>query len=190
MKITYTGRKANLSERERAKLERKLDKIQRILTRRGRLGAHVTLTRQRHLCHAEVTLRALRHTLVVEAAAMSAFAAMRIAVDKLEKQALRNKRRIVDLHRPGRQRGRPSAVVMDSIRRFQSAIPAVAEEEPHRTRIYPARPLEAKPMTAEEALMVLVDGNREYVSYRDADTGRINVLVQLRDGTAELVEGG
>ena len=45
-------------------------------------------------------------------------------------------------------------------------------------------------MTAEEALMELESGQREYVSFRDADSGRIQVLVRRRDGAAELVEGG
>ena len=190
MKITYTGRKANLSSGERAKLDRKLDKIQRILSRKGGLEAHVTLSRQRHLRHAEVTLRALRHTLVVEGTAVSAFAAMRLALGRLEKQAIRNKRKIVDTHRPGRQRGFPSVVVMDSIRRFRSTLPAPPQETSRKLRIVPSRPVEGKPMTAEEALIVLDGSERDYVSFRDADTGRINVLIRLRDGTAELVEGG
>ena len=190
MKIVYTGRKADLSVRERAKLRRKLEKIQRILTRRGGLEAHVTLSRQRHLCEVEMTLRALRHTLVVTGTGVSAFAALHGALEKLEKQALRNKRKIIDSHRPGRQRDRPSVLVEDALRRIAASHPPVAEERPAKLVIRQSSGPEAKPMTPEEALLLLDDGKRDYVSYRDADTGRISVLVRLSDGSLELVEGG
>ncbi len=190
MKVVYTGRNADLSERERAKLHRKLDKIQRILTRRGGLEAHVTLSRQRHLSEAEVTLRALRHTLVVSGSGLTTFAAMHSALDKLEKQAVRNKHKIIDTHRPGRQRDRPSVVVEDSIQRAAPPASAIPEEPPAKPRIVRSPGVEAKPMTAEEALLELDVAERDYVSYRDADTGLINVLVRRRDGAAELVEGG
>ncbi len=190
MKVVYSGREAWLSERERTKLQRKLDKIHRILTRRGGLEANVTLSRQRHLCEAEVTLRALRHTLVVSGTGVSAFNAMHAALEKLEKQAIRNKHKIIDTHRPGRQRDQPSVVVEDSIQRTLPDLPAIPDEIPDRPRIVPGRELAAKPMTAEEALLELESEKRPYISYRDADTGRINVLVLGEDGTAELVEGG
>lgn len=190
MKIVYTGRKADISEREKEKINRKLDKIERILKRRGGLEAHAVLSRQRHRCEAEVTLRALRHTLVVTGRGVSAFAALHVALGRLEKQALRNKRKIIDMHRPGRQRDRPPALVEDALRQLAASVSPDEEERPRKPAIVRSRRLEAKPMTPEEALLALNSGKREYVSFRDAFTGRINVLIRLRDGTAELVEGG
>ena len=189
MKIVYTGRKADISDREKAKINRKLDKVERILRRRGGLEAHVTLSRQRHLCEAEVTLRALRHTLVVTGRGVSAFSALQAALGRLEKQAVRHKHKIIDTRRPGRQRDRLPALVEDSLRQIAADLPPVPEERPPKPAIVRSRRLEAKPMTPEEALLALDSGKREYVSFRDAFTGRINVLIRLRDGTAELVEG-
>ena len=190
MKVVYTGRQVDLSERERVKLHRKLDKIQRILTRRGGLEAHVTLSRQRHLAAAEVTLRALRHTFVVSGSGMSSFIALNAALDRLEKQAVRNKHKIIDTHRPGTQRDRPSVVVQDAIQQSASAHGRKRKPGPARPRVTRSPGIESKPMTVDEAVLELEDSKRDYVSYRDADSGRINVLVRRRDGTAELVEGG
>lgn len=190
MRVDYTERSAKLTDRERAKLDRKLAKIQRILTPRRGLQAHVKLSRQRHLCEAEVTLRALRHTLVVTSSGISAFAALHRALDKLEKQALRNKRKIIDSHRLGRQRGRPSALVEQSLQASAASGPRPGAAASRRPRIVASPTPRSKPMTAEEALMALEESGREYVSFRDADSGSINVLVRLRDGSAELVEGG
>ena len=189
MKVVYTGREAALSQREKAKLNRKLDKIHRVLTRRAGLEARVTLSRQRHLCEAEVSLRALRHTLVVSGTGVSAYAAMHSALEKLEKQAVRNKHKIIDTHRPGRQRDQPSVVVRDSIQRTLPSPAAPPENRPAEPRIVPGRGLAAKPMTAEEALLELQADDRPYISFRDADSGQVNVLVRGKDGTAELVEG-
>ena len=191
MKIDYTGRKAELSDRERGKLQRKLDKVQRILSRRADLEAHVILSRQRHLFEAEVTLRALRHTLVVGGNGVTAFSAMHVALEKLEKQAVRNKHKIIDTHRPGRQRGRPSVLVRDALQSIAGSLAADGSSGARgRVRIVRSRGVEPKPMTAEEALMELEESQREYVAFRDADSGRIQVLVRCRDGSAELVEGG
>lgn len=188
MRIEYTGRKAELTERERLKVERKLAKIQRILTRRDDLETHVRLSRQRHLCEAEVMLRALRHTLVVAGTGSTTFNAVYSALDKLERQAVRNKHKIIDTHRPGKQRDRPSVVVEDSIRRTAPSVPP-ADEPIAPPRIVRSRSVEPKPMTEDEAMLLLENGERDYVSYRDAGSGKINVLLRRRDGAAELVEG-
>ncbi len=190
MKIVYSGREAWLQERERSKLQRKFDKIQRILTRRGGLEANVALSRQRHLYEAEVTLRALRHTLVVSGSGVSAFNAMHVALERLEKQAVRNKHKIIDTRRPGRQRDQPSVVLEDAVRRSAPDPAATPAARPSGPRIVRGPAHAAKPMTAEEALLDLESGDRRYISYRDADSGRINVLVRREDGRAELVEGG
>ena len=65
MQVHYTGRKANISELEKQKLQRKFDKVHRILGHKLGSEAHVVIKRQRHLYEAEVTLNALSHTLVV-----------------------------------------------------------------------------------------------------------------------------
>lgn len=190
MKIVYTGRRNQISEREQIKLQRKLDKIERFLGSRGSLEAHVTLSKQRHLCEAEVTLRALRHTLVVARTGITAFVAVSAALGRLEKQVLRNKRKLIDTRRPGRQRDSLPALVRDSLRYGDAAGPPEKPASPPAPPIVRSDRLEAKPMTADEALLELDSDGRAYVSFRDADTGRISVLVRMKDGTAELVEGG
>lgn len=189
MKVEYSGMKSALSERDREKLERKLAKIQRILTRRGELQSHIRLSRQRHLCEAEVTLRAKRHTLVVAGTATSAFSAALGALAKLEKQAVRNKRKITDTHRLGRQRDQPSPVVRDAMRRASRVAGQIPDHRDRTPRIVRSSGLEPKPMTPDEALLLLEGGRRDFVSYRDATSGKVSVLVRRRDGDAELVEG-
>lgn len=187
MRIALIAPSVSLSERERAKLQNRLDKIHRVLARRSGLQIHATMSRHRHSCEAEVTLRAMRHTLVVTGSGPSDFAALQSALEKLGKQVVRNKRKIVEAHRPGRQRDQPSPVT-------SAALPAVEEPPPgpvQRDGVAKVRPgrTEAKPMSAEGALLQLSAGKRNYVAYRDADTGHLAVLIRRPDGSAELVEG-
>ncbi len=189
MRVHYTGRKTELAAGERAKLQRKFDKIHRVLNRRSDLEAHVTLSRQRHLCEAEVTLRALRHTLVVTHAAVAPFGALHGALEKLEKQAVRNKHKIIDTHRPGRQRDRPAAVVAESISGLEEELGrAPVEELPRAQPIIRSNSLAPKPLTAEGAALALEVSGRDHISYRDADSGRVHVLLRRRDGSLELIE--
>ena len=191
MKVHYTGRKAALNDKEQKKVQRKLDKIHRVLGLRSDLEAHVILSRQRHLCEAEVTLRALRHSLVVTNSAVEPFGAILGALEKLEKQAVRNKHKIIDTHRPGRQRGRPAAVVAESINDFEEEFSRAAADEPRRpTPIVRSKGHAPKPMTAEGAAMQLEASGKDHISYRDADSGDIHVLLRRRDGSLELVETG
>lgn len=161
MKIAYTGRSAHLSPKERGKIQRRLDKIERILARRANLEAHAILSRERHLHSAEVTLRAMRHTLVVAGSGVTQFSAMQAALEKLERQALRNKRRIIDSHRPGRQRGEPSALAVGT----------------------------AKDLTAAQASRELEQSGQDSISFRDAETGGLYVLARRDDHPPESAEG-
>jgi len=65
MKVHYTGRPAPFSESQDRKLEAKFHKCHKVLGLGRDLEAHVTMSRQRHKYDAEITLRALHHTLVV-----------------------------------------------------------------------------------------------------------------------------
>ena len=103
MRVHYTGRKADISDRQKQKLQLKFDKIHRILGPKDSLEAHVVLSRQRRLCEAEVTLRALSHTLVVTASHAEPLSALLAAVDKLSKQAVKNKHKLIDVRRRERQ---------------------------------------------------------------------------------------
>jgi putative sigma-54 modulation protein len=42
-------------------------------------------------------------------------------------------------------------------------------------------------MTLEEALLVM-EGDHDYLVYRDAETDRVSVLIRRRDGNFDLIE--
>lgn len=188
MKIDYTARKADISDAQKRKVQRKFDKIHKILNPNSALEAHVILTREKHRCEAEVTLRALHHTLVVTAANAEPFPALLAAVDKLAKQAVKNKHKLIDSRRAAGRGGSPKAP------ETELAAPAGELAQPFEggpnqsPRIVRSNRVAAKPLTIEEAAMQLDELKRDHLTFRDADSGQVRVLLRRRDGDLELIE--
>ena len=191
MRVHYTGRKADISDKQKQKLQVKFDKIHRILSPKDSLEAHVILSRQRHLCEAEVTLRALSHTLVVTACNAEPLSALLAAVDKLGKQAVKNKHKLIDVRRHERQHGERSpareATLPETVGEKQK-LPRYGENS--RAQVIRSRRVAPKPLTVEEAVMQLDDLDRDQITFRDAESGEMRVLLRRRDGDLELVEAG
>src|SRR5450432_331407 len=100
MKVTYTGRQTEFPSHEMDKIAAQIGKLSKILDdTRGEREAHVVLKHERHLHHAEVTVNYHNHALVGLASATDAFTAVHEALDKLDKQAHKEKAKWRDTHR-------------------------------------------------------------------------------------------
>ena len=183
MKVTYKGKLDALIQPQRKKWDAKLAKLAQLVDGRQEREAHVILTSERHAHRAEITLHLHDHALVGMGSSPDLLAAMTTAVDKIEKQVrkLRTKRR--DTNRgPEKTVRRPPDVEAVA---EPAAPPAEAAPE---TKVFRAnRRANQKPLTLEEALLVIEDG-RDYLVYRDAETDRLSVLLRRRDGHFDLVE--
>ncbi len=184
MKVHYTGRKAEINDAEKAKAQRKFEKIHRVLGAAANHEAHVVLSRERNRFEAEVTLRALHHTLVVSGQNAQPFTALTAALSKLEKQVVKNKHKLVSARRPQRQRGE-GPVLADAA---PPAAETAPEDEGGEPRIIRSNGVQPKPLTVEGAAIRLEELNRDQVTFRDAESGRMCVLLRRRDGALELVE--
>lgn len=88
MKISYRGIARQLPPQLQKKVDVKFGKLSKLLEKRGEKEAHVVLTTERHLHHAEITLQFYDHQLVGEGSDTDPYSAMIVALDKLEKQAV------------------------------------------------------------------------------------------------------
>ncbi len=100
MKITYTGRQVDFPPAQLAKIEGQFAKLSKLLDGQGERGAHVVLSHERHLHHAEVTVNYHHHALVGLASDPDPFTALHGAVLKLEAQAVKVRGKWRDDHRP------------------------------------------------------------------------------------------
>jgi putative sigma-54 modulation protein len=180
MKITYTGRQVELAPAQLKKLEARFAKIGKLLDGRKECEAHVILSLERHLHHAEATVNYFNHQLAGAGSSADLFTAIHSAAEKLEKQALKQRTKWRDTKRTPRAAAEPT----------ETAAPAEPEPEAETNgRVFRVNHHQKrKPMTLEEALLAM-DKNRDYLVYRDAETDRTAVLVRRRDGNFDLVEG-
>jgi putative sigma-54 modulation protein len=178
MKIAYTGRLEKLDPLSQKKLDARVAKLSKMLDGRSEKEAHVIFTRQRHLQQAEITVNYYDHPLVGVGDAPEKLPALLTAIDKLEKQLVKHRTKWRDAKRNGGGTLKLAApAAADGI--------APAEEAP-APRINRVR-LTRKPMNAEEALMEL-NAKKNYVAFRDSESGGVSVLIRRPDGHFDLVE--
>jgi putative sigma-54 modulation protein len=182
MKITYTGRQVELAPAQLKKLEARFAKIGKLLSGKQECEAHVVLSLERHLHHAEATIRYFHNQLVGLGSSSDLFEAIYAAAEKLEKQAVKARTK----WRDNKRASRPPAPE-------EAAPPAPAgkknrepQPEPDRLIYHVENHKKRKPMTLEEAMLEM-DG-RDYLVYRDAKTERMVMLVRRKDGHFDMVE--
>ena len=181
MKITYTGRQVELAPAQLKKLEAQFAKIGKLLDGKRVHEAHVILSLERHLHHAEVTVNCYNHQLVGLRSNSDLFIAIHAAAEKLEKQVLKTRTKWRDFTRS------PRKSAPETETEAPAAAAAEAESAPAR-RVFRVNHFQRrKPMTLDEAILEM-DEDRSYLVYRDAETERVSVLLRRPDGNFDLVE--
>jgi len=176
MKVHYTGKLEKLDEASIRKIEARFAKLGKLLDRRSEKEAHVILTKERRERRAEITVNYYDHPLVGTSAAADSVTALLAACEKIEKQVLKLQTKRRDTKR---RAGEPAAA------EAPAAPEKAAAAEPRVYRVNHAG--SRKPMTVEEA-MIELGGKKNYVVYRDAETGGVSVLLRREDGHFDLVE--
>lgn len=181
MKITYTGRQIELKPAQFKKLEAQFAKIGKLLDGKYESEAHVVLSVERHLHHAEVTVNYYNHALVGLGSDEDLFTAIHAAAQKLEKQLLKTRTKWRDSKRAPRKgaaESEPEPVAAAEPEEQTEAARQVFRVNHHERR---------KPMTLEEAMLEM-EQNLSYLVYRDAATERVSVLLRRQDGHFDLIE--
>ena len=146
-----------------------------MLDKKGEKEGHIILTAVRRQRKAEITVNHQHHNFAGMATASDDFTALASAIDKLEKQIIRQ------------------ADKWRTTTRHSGSVKQVAEEpvgEPEVTGAQIFRPMQKnnrKPMTADEAVLA-INEKQSYLVYRDADTGTSSVVIRREDGNFDLIE--
>jgi putative sigma-54 modulation protein len=197
MNVEYTGRHYEVTPTNRKEVEAGLSKIRKIL--RDRFDTKVVLAIEKHRHKAEITINSRVGPLVGVAQAKDMTAAIGEALDHLEKQALKNKTRIITRKRRNHNGKWSDEGGTETIAQVAAAagesqfvsmvvhkFPAVAKTtEVHLVRSEDAVALH--PMTLEEAIKEAHFRDRDVFVFRDPK-GKLMVLHRTRDGKMELIE--
>src|SRR5450432_2918489 len=144
MKITYTGRQVELAPAQLKKLEAGFLKIGKLLDGKRECEAHVILSLERHLHHAEVTVNYFNHQLAGLGSNADLFSAIHSAAEKLEKQCVKAVTKWRDAKRAPRKAA--PEVEVEAAAPNCAAAEAEAERRVYRVNHHQKR----KPMTLDE----------------------------------------
>jgi putative sigma-54 modulation protein len=173
------GKNVEVSETLRNAALKQIDKLDRFANGSGR--AEIDFSEERnpriadnHVCEVLVHLKG--HLLKAHAAAAEPFAAVSMAVDKIEHQVKRLKeKRVTRTHRgPAKVASPPDA--------------ADEEEEKEPARIVKMKQFTIKPMSAEEAALQMELLGHDFFFFTSSESGRAAVIYRRKDGDLGLIE--
>lgn len=177
MDITVTFRHMEPIESLKAYAEEKLSKINKYLD--YPVEAHIVLTVEKFRHQADVTLsvNGVRIKGVEETGDM--YSAIDQVMDKIEKQVKRHLSKI----RSRRIENKKNEDMAPGSKQTDEAT-ALSQEEP----IIEVEKMTAKPMDAEEAALQLNLSRQEFLVFRNARSGEINVIYKRSDNNLGLIE--
>jgi putative sigma-54 modulation protein len=199
MNVEYTGRHYEVTAADRKEIESGLSKIKKIL--RGSFESKVVLAVEKHRHKAEIAINSRVGDLVALSQAKDMKAAIGNALEHLEKQALKNKTRIIakkrrnhkDKTRDGEVAVQASPTQQSSAAAGSSTVSMVVHKFPafaKSTDVHLVRSEDAialRPMTLEEAIKEAHFRDRDVFVFRDPK-GKLMILHRTRDGKMELIE--
>ncbi len=191
MNIIYTGTQNEFTPQFREKLEAKLQKISKMVERKGEKEAHVTHRQERFLHVIEITIQMFEHSIVCYGEDAEVLPAMNTALEKLEKQVVKLREKWRDTKRHQAPEQEEAETGMEAAAAGPSGSAQASRRQSKRVFRVDHESDGRKPMTLDEAVLEM-DGTREgkpdYLVFRDAGTDRLSVLLRRKDGNFDLIE--
>jgi putative sigma-54 modulation protein len=196
LNITFRNLASSDSLKEYAK-----DKVERVHKYLDRAGeAHVVLSLERHLHHADITIQSGGWLLRGREKSEDMYASIDLAMDKIERQLRRYKEKLKTHH--GRERVHHRQELMNqllvrydvvSIRppEDEPLAPAQVRDEPEAVpgpTIVRTNEFLIKPMTVEDAVMQMDLMNNDFLVFTNAASNEMNVVYRRKDGFYGLIE--
>jgi putative sigma-54 modulation protein len=164
--------------------QEKVERVNKYLDRATE--AHVVLSLERHLHHADITIHSGTYVLRGREKSEDMYASIDLAMDKIERQLKRYKEKLKSHH--GRERVHHRAEMVERKARH-TIFEAVEGEhsEPHG-KIVKTNDILARPMAVEQAIMQMDLLNNDFYVFTNSTSMEMNVVYKRKDGTIGLIE--
>jgi putative sigma-54 modulation protein len=203
MQLNITFRQFGSSDSLKEYAKEKVERVNKYLDRAGE--AHVVLSLERHLHHAEITIHSGSWVLRGREKSEDMYASIDLAMDKIETQLRKYKEKIKNHHGRERVHHRQNLVNQAKVRHkiFElpeedqvqagepaQAAPSAPPAEPAQpaTRIVRTSDITVKPMSVDEAVMQMNLMNQEFYIFQHATTHEVCVVYRRKeDGQYGLI---
>ena len=175
MKFEYTGRHIDVTPALRSHVEEHFSRINHLFNGSA-TKAHVIIEVERGRHRSEIIVNWRNEILAATTRLSDMYQSLSQTIDKIEKQALRIKNKVIDKHHRAKGVGAVTATAGE------------VKPVPSSARIINARRYVIKPMTAEEAVMRLDDQENQFLVFRNAESERISVIYKRKDGNFGLIQ--
>src|SRR5262249_54216995 len=177
MAVEFTGRNVPVTSNLKALAEERLQKLERRLG--GSAQIRVVLSQEKHRFGAEVIATHRRRLWKAQEETGDPRAALALAFEKIDAQAMRH----VERRRDRKHRGAPAAAPRQEEgvgrRDGSGTLEWRIVRTPQRSAV--------KPMSIEEAALRLDSSALEFLVFRDSGTEKISILYKRRDGDFGLI---
>jgi putative sigma-54 modulation protein len=174
MNVEITGRHVLITPAIRTYLMNRLRKLVKILG--DDISFHVIVDVEKERQTAEILLKSKLLDLAGKGETDDMYNSIVRAVEKLERQALKHKSKIIEGKRQRTKTKTAAAKLGIGAPSTLQKSNGVREEDVQR-----------KPMELEEAVIELTHSDYPFVVFWNADSGNVNVLYRRKDGTLGLV---
>lgn len=174
MKFEYTGRHIDVTPALRTHVEDHFDRIKHLFNGTP-TKAHVIIEVERNRHRSEIIVNFLNEVITAETTRKDMYLSLSQTIDKIEKQAQRLKNKIID---KSHRRQKVSTIVPET---------AEVEPTPQTPRIINVKRYAVKPMTDEEAAMLLDADEKQFLVFRNAENERVSIIYKREDGNYGLI---
>ena len=184
MEITVSSRHTEVSEVLRESTVEKIGKLGRFLEGMDRAEVHFSEEHTRRAVDkevCEVTLVGHGHHVRCKVSAPDGFAAVDLAVEKLEHQLHKLKSKLLKRTHTNDKRANGNGS-------SPGAATAVDDEDAPRPRIVKTKAFQIKPMTPEEAILQMDLMGHDFFFFTNAQTERAAVVYRRDDGDVGLID--
>lgn len=163
--------------------QEKVERVNKYLDRATE--AHVVLSLERHLHHADITIHSGTYVLRGREKSEDMYASIDLAMDKIERQLKRYKEKLKSHH--GKERVHHRADLVGKARHtvFESVDHDAAEAQ---AKVVKTNEILARPMAVEQAIMQMDLLNNDFYVFTNSTTMEMNVVYKRKDGTVGLIE--
>lgn len=162
----------------------KVDRVNKYLDRTTE--AHVVLSLERHLHHADITIHSGTYVLRGKEKSEDMYASIDLAMDKIERQLKRYKEKLKAHHGPERVHHRADLVERKA--RYSVLESSAPDHADAAVKVIKTNEILARPMAVEEAVMQMDLLNNEFYVFTNSTSMEMNVIYKRKDGAIGLIE--
>ena len=178
MRYNIIGKNIDVWDKTKEMVEKKLDRIAKLFPEDT--NATITLSLEKLVSAVEVTIPLNKRLIRAEVQDTDMTAAMDKAVDILENQVVRYKKRMRTKVRQGGE---------NFVAEYQAImVPEEDLDEEPLYKIERIKHFEVKPMDAEEAVMEKELIGHNFFVFRNGETDEVNVVYKRKNGSYGLIE--